>query len=246
MSQQAANPSSRHKLLILLLLAVLLIVLGWYANAQLSLEQLAYQEQQLRSYITLYPWSAFAIGFTVYLALAFIPGTGGKAIAVGWLFGFWPALLIVTVGLTLAAMAIFSLSRYLVRDIIERRYANMVDIMNRHLEKEGAFYLLFLRMAHAPYSIVNPVSGASRVPAWTFCWTTIVGLLPANVIWIYVGLQLPSLGELASRGARAFIDLPLFITLILCGLFPVLVRWLKNKWQAQFSYFARDDDELHS
>ena len=246
MSQPVTNTSSRHKLLLLLSLAGLLIVAGWYANSHLSLDQLANQEERLRDYINLNPWLAFVGGFTIYLILAFIPGTGGKAVVVGWLFGFWKALLIVSVGLTLAAMGIFWLSRYLVRDSIERRYSNMVTVMNRHIEKEGVFYLLFLRMAHAPYSIVNPVSGASRVAAWTFFWTTIIGLLPANMIWIYVGLHLPSLGELAAQGPEAFINLPLFITLFLCALFPVLVRWLKNKWQAYTSTSHKDDDDFFS
>lgn len=243
MSKQSANTSSRHKLLLLLLVTALLLAVGWYAYTQLSLDQLANQEERLRDYITLHPWLGFFSGFTIYLILAFIPGTGGKAVIVGWLFGFWQALLIVTIGLTIAAMGIFSLSRYLVRDTIERRYSNMVRIMNRHLEKDGVFYLLFLRMAHAPYSIVNPVSGASRVPAWSFCWTTIVGLLPANVIWIYVGLHLPSLSELAANGAEAFINLPLLIALILCALFPLLIRWLKNRWQTTISKVSMEDDD---
>ena len=76
----------------------------------------------------------------------------------------------------------------------------MLSLMNRHIEKEGAFYLLTLRMAHAPYSIVNPVSGASRVPMWTFVWTTAIGLLPGTAVWAYVGVRLPSLRDLANSG----------------------------------------------
>ena len=123
-------------------------------------------------------------------------------------------------------MAIFSLSRYLFQESIERRYTNFVALMNKHLEKEGAYYLLALRMAHVPYSIVNPVSGASRVGSWTFCWTTALGLLPANAIWAYVGVRLPSLRELATNGAGALIDAPLIVTLVVCAALPHLVRWL--------------------
>jgi uncharacterized membrane protein YdjX (TVP38/TMEM64 family) len=172
------------------------------------------------------PWRSFFIGFGIYSGLALVPGTGGKAIVYGWLFGFWQALLIVTVGLTLGGMAIFSLSRYLFQESIERRYTNFVALMNKHLEKEGAYYLLALRMAHVPYSIVNPVSGASRVGSWTFCWTTALGLLPANAIWAYVGVRLPSLRELATNGAGSLIDAPLIVTLVACAALPHLVRWL--------------------
>ncbi len=127
-------------------------------------------------------------------------------------------------------MAIFFLSRYLIRESIERRYTRFLALMNKHLEKEGAFYLVTLRMLHAPFSIVNPVSGASRVQTWTFFWTTVVGLLPANAIWVYVGTRLPTLRELANSGPESLIDLPLIGVLVVCGILPFLIRWLVGQF----------------
>ncbi len=226
MSAFLTGTRSKRKLIILGIAAILLTGLAWYVNSHISLEQLAEQESRVRGYIALHPWRTFLVGFGIYALLSLVPGTGGKGIVYGWFFGFWQALIIVSVGLTLAAMAIFSLSRYLFRESIERRYTNPVALMNRHLAREGAFYLLALRMAHAPFSIVNPISGASRVRAWTFCWTTAAGLLPANAIWVYVGVRLPSLGELASSGPGAFIDLPLIFAMLGCAALAPLVRWL--------------------
>jgi uncharacterized membrane protein YdjX (TVP38/TMEM64 family) len=184
------------------------------------------QEQRLRDVIATHPWRSFFIGFGVYTALSLIPGTGGKAIIYGWLFGFWQAMVIVIVGLSSTAMVIFSLSRYLFRDRIERRYTSFLSLMNRHIEKEGAFYLLTLRMAHAPFSIVNPVSGASRVRAWTFFWTTVVGLLPGTVVWAYLGMRLPSLRDLAISGPASLLDPLLFGALAASAALPLLFRWL--------------------
>lgn len=221
---------SQRKLVIVSLVFLLLLVLAWYANNLFSLEDLALQEDRLRSAIAQNPVRSFLIGFLIYTLLALVPGTGGKAIIYSWLFGFWQAMFIVTVGLSIAAMVIFMLSRYLFQASIERRYTSFVAAMNAHIEKEGAFYLLTLRMMHAPFSIVNPVSGASRVQSWTFLWTTVVGLIPANAIWAYVGLRLPSLRELATQGTSAFIDAPLILSLIACGAFPILVRWLLKRF----------------
>ncbi|UCH39611.1 MAG: TVP38/TMEM64 family protein [Gammaproteobacteria bacterium] len=226
MSTLHATGRTRRKLLIFAIAAILLTTLAWYVNQYISLEQLAEQEGRVRAYIATNPWYSFIIGFGIYAGLALVPGTGGKAIVYGWLFGIWQAVIIVTVGLTLGAMIIFSLSRYLFQESIERRYTNFVSLMNKHLEKEGAYYLLALRMAHVPYSIVNPVSGASRIRTWTFCWTTAVGLLPNNIIWVYVGVRLPSLHELASSGPGSLIDPPLIAALIGCAALPHLVRWL--------------------
>ena len=227
---------------IFVITALILAALTWYSNTHISLATLALQENRLRNAIALYPWRSFWLGFGIYQVLALIPGTGGKAVVYGWLFGFWQALIIVTVGLTVAAMLIFSLSRFLFRESIEQRYAHFLVPLNNHLDREGAFYLLTLRMAHAPFSVINPACGASRIRGWTFLWTTVAGLLPANAIWVYVGLRLPSLGDLVDKGARAFIDLPLLTALVVCAALPVVIRW----GIGHFGFSARPAKNHHS
>ncbi|MBT8114990.1 MAG: VTT domain-containing protein [Arenicella sp.] len=221
---------NRRKPLIIAISGIVFLVLALYIRNYVSLEQLAIQEERFRSLIALNPTRSFLLGFGIYIVLSLVPGTGGKGVVYGWLFGFWQAVTIVTIGLTVTGMIIFSLSRYLFRESIERRYPRFVALMNKHIKKEGAFYLLTLRMAHAPFSIVNPISGASRVSAWTFFWTTLVGLIPANAIWVYVGIRLPSLREFADSGAGAFIDPPLIAALVACGLLPLLVRLLVRRF----------------
>lgn len=239
MTRQPGIRRLRKPLVFALLLSALLL-LSWYVRSNVSLQQLVNQEIQIRALIADRPWCSFLAGFAIYQALAFVPGTGGKAIVWGWLFGFWPALLIVSVGLTIAAMAIFLMSRYLFQDAVERRFGNYLGVMHKHLEKEGAYYLLTLRMLHFPFSIVNPVSGASRIPAWTFLWTTVVGLMPSNVIWIFVGISLPSLQELAAAGPTALISLPLALALAGLGALPILVRLLLRYFVAPQELSRKD------
>jgi uncharacterized membrane protein YdjX (TVP38/TMEM64 family) len=227
------------------IIAVLLAVLAWYVNYYVSLEELVIHEERIRSHIAHNPLRSFLLGFGIYMALALIPGTGGKAIVYGWLFGFWQALTIVTVGLALAALVIFSLSRYLFQASIERRYDRVVSLMNKHIEKEGAFYLLTLRLVSAPFSIVNPVSGVSRIRTWTFFWTTVVGLLPANTIWVYVGIRLPSLRDLANSGPGAFIDLSLIGALVAVAMLPFLIRWLVSRFGIPATGSEIHDATLH-
>ena len=245
MNIPATRPRKKPRLVIFTIAAILLATLAWYLNNYVSIDELADQESRLRASIALNPWRSFVIGFCIYTVMALVPGTGGKAIVYGWLFGFWQAVTIVTVGLTIAAMVIFSLSRYLIRESIERRYTANLSLMNKHLEKEGAFYLIALRMLHAPFSIVNPVSGASRVQTWTFFWTTVVGLLPANSIWVYVGIRLPSLHELARSGPESFIDLPLLGALVVCGTLPFLIRWLVGHFGIPVSKDNSHDATIH-
>lgn len=244
MSKPIRHKRGGGKLLVLLLAAVTLAILAWYVNNNFSLGELADEEIRLRDFIEANPVRSFLVGFGIYIVAALVPGTGGKGIVYGWLFGFWQAVTIVTIGLTGSAMLIFFLSRYLLQEYIERRYTNFVTVMNSHIEKEGAFYLLMLRMAHAPYSIVNPVSGASRVSTWTFFWTTSIGLLPANAIWVYVGIRLPSLHELADAGAEAFLDLPLFMMLVAVAVLPWLIRALIKRFGVATSEVTPDEFEI--
>jgi uncharacterized membrane protein YdjX (TVP38/TMEM64 family) len=83
------------------------------------------------------------------------------------------------------------------------------------------------------------------VRTWTFFWTTVVGLLPANAIWVYVGIRLPSLRELASSGPDAFIDLPLIGALVACATLPLLIRWLVGRFGIPATKTPIHDANLH-
>ena len=96
-----------------------------------------------------------------------------------------------------------------------------------------------------PYSIVNPVSGASRIRTWTFFWTTAIGLLPANAIWVYVGVKLPSLNELATSGAGALVDPALILAMIGCAALPHLVRWLISHYGIPSDQIPSDENSRH-
>jgi uncharacterized membrane protein YdjX (TVP38/TMEM64 family) len=212
---------------------VLAVVLGatltWYVKNYVSVDQLVAQEERLRQTIMERPWRSFAIGLAIYTIVSLVPGTSGKSVIFGWLYGFWQAVPLILFGLTGAAMAIFYLSRYVFRGWIEHRYERFLAALNRHLKKEGAFYLLTLRMAHFPYSIINLASGASRVQARTFCWTTLVGLLPGTAVFAYVGVRLPSLEELAAHGPGSFIDSHLIIALAVSATFPFVFRYVAQR-----------------
>lgn len=218
-----------HKVLVFVIAAAALAGLAWYVKNHVSLEQLIEQENRLRDYIADKPWRAFLAGLGIYAVVSLVPGTSGKSVIFSWLFGFWRGVIMIILGLTAAAMVIFALSRYVFRERIENRYGRFLTLLNKHIRKEGAFYLLTLRMAHAPYSIINLASGASRVETWTFCWTTMVGLLPGTLVWAYVGARLPSLAELSTKGADSLLDAPLIAALVLSALLPFLIRLCVSK-----------------
>lgn len=61
----------------------------------------------------------------------------------------------------------------------------------RDLGVGGAPILLAARLIPiVPYSPIGYVAGATRVPLWTFAWTTVVGILPLTILVIVLGTRL--------------------------------------------------------
>lgn len=229
MNAPARRRGLKRRILILALAVAALAALAWYVKNYVTIDELIVREQQVRDSIALRPWRSFGIGLAIYTLVSLVPGTSGKSVIIGWLFGFSRAVVMIIAGLTVAALAMFYLSRFVFRGEIEHRYGKFLGALNRHLEREGAFYLLALRMAHFPYSIINLAGGASRVRVRTFCWTTAVGLLPGTAVFVWVGMRLPSLDEVARNGAGSLIDAPLVAALAASAAFPLVFRWVARK-----------------
>lgn len=219
----------KRKLLVLLVAVAVVAALAWIVRENLSVEQLVQQEQSLRGWIENHPWKAFAAALGVYSVVSLVPGTSGKSIILGWFYGFLQGIVIVDIGLTVAAYVMFALSRYVLREAIQARMGDMMQRIDRAIQRDGAFYLLTLRMMHVPYTLVNYCSGASSVRGTTFVWTTSVGLLPGTMLFVYVGTQLPTLRQLVEQGAESLVRPSVIAALIAMGALPLamrsLVRW---------------------
>jgi len=111
----------KRKLLAVGLLIVFLALVLFAFREYLTLDKLVAHEEQLRQMVANNPLVAVFVGFVLYVLLSLIPGTAGKSVVYGWLFGFWWAIIQVNVGLTIAALATFYFSRYLFRDCIASR-----------------------------------------------------------------------------------------------------------------------------
>ena len=225
----------KRRLWLIGLIAIGLAVIAWLGRSHFSLEELARHERELRGAISVYPVLSWCIGFGIYYLLAMVPGTRGKAVAYGWLFGFWPALLLVNISLTAAAMTAFFLSRHFVRVFIRDRYHVQLLGANRALEKEGAWYVILLRVLPVPYSLTNYLLGATSVAPRTFWWATHVGLIPSNIAFVFVGSELPSLGQIADEGLAALFSWELATGVVVLSLLPFIVHWIVTRFRAGFT-----------
>ena len=219
-----------RRLLFIVLILLVFILLGLVAQRVPSFEWVVEHEQHLREQVSSSPWSSWGVGTTLYVILSLVPAMAGKSVIAGWLFGFWPAVAMIEDGLTTAAVITFLLTRFVWRDMIPQRYRARIGVLSRRVESEGAFYLLLVRFAHVPYSLVNYAAGVTSIPLFTFCWTTVIGLLPRVTVLAFIGSRLPSLQVVAEKGVLSFIDLPLFLALALSALLPFFVRPLLRRF----------------
>lgn len=223
--KQRQQGSLNQRVLATLAIVAGLALLGMIAQQYTSLNWLIKQELRLRDLVQSRFVVSCIIGFIIYTALALIPGTPGKAVICGWLFGFWPAVLIVDGALTVAALLTFLTSRYLFRELIESRLGGHLERFRRHLRSHHGFSLLMLRLLHAPFSLVNYLGGATNiVPIRTFWWTTQLGVLPGTMIFVFAGTRIPNLSTIADRGVFGLLDLPLVVALATTSILPVTVN----------------------
>lgn len=206
-------------------LVATLLVVALQIRDHASMEMLIRHEASLREQIARHNWQAWWIGLGVYFLTALIPGTGGKSMVYGWLFGLWSAVLLVNVALTLAAIVTFLVSRHLLREVVESRLAIHSQRLNSHLATDGRFYLLQIRMAHAPFTLVNYSCGILRVSTHTFWWTTQLGLLPGTIVFVFAGTRVPSLEVIAERGPLSLLDPWMLFALAASAVAPAAFRW---------------------
>jgi uncharacterized membrane protein YdjX (TVP38/TMEM64 family) len=216
----------------LITLSVLVVTAGvcWVLlREHLTLEELARHEHRLRSALAEHRFAGLAAGLLVYSLVSLIPGTTGKSLVIGWLFGLLQGVLLVNIGLTVAAIASFLLSRYLLRDVLQSKFPVRLQLLDRAIERDGAFYVFALRMLHAPYTVTNYVMGATCISTRSFWWSTQSGMLPGNIVFVYAGTQLPTLSQAAEEGLSGVFSLELIAAFTLVGIFPLIVKWIMHR-----------------
>ncbi|HSG72053.1 MAG TPA: VTT domain-containing protein [Planctomycetaceae bacterium] len=195
-----------------------------------TFEQLVRYETQVRSFLEEHAVLGLLIGFVSYFLLSLIPGTAGKSVIYGWLFGFWQGIVIVDCALTAAAVVTFLLIRSLLRESLRSRFMLVMERLDKVIERDGAFYLFALRMMHAPFTATNYAMGATSLDLKSFWWATQLGLIPGSIVFVFAGTQIPTLEEVVQQGAGAVFSTNVILALVLVGLFPLALRWSVRRY----------------
>jgi uncharacterized membrane protein YdjX (TVP38/TMEM64 family) len=171
--------------------------------------------------------AVFFLAYVLVTALS-LPGAAVMTLAGGAIFGLFWGLVIVSFASTLGATLAMLISRRLLGDVVQRRFARQLESINQGLVRDGGFYLFSIRMVPLfPFFVVNLVMGLTPIATWTYYWVSQVGMLPGTFVFVFAGTQLAAVegvGDVLSPG--------LIVALSLLGLFPLLARklvgWLRS------------------
>ena len=133
----------------------------------------------------------------VVAVVLFVPGLP-LTLGAGFLFGFWRALVLVSIASTAAAALAFLIARYLARDAVERmaKKNSKFAAIDRAIGKEGWKVVALLRLSPlVPYSLSNYFYGLTSVRFGHYLATSWAAMLPATVLYVYLGAAGRTIGE---------------------------------------------------
>ena len=235
-------------------LVVLLALLGlwlaywyWDLGQWLTLEQLKASRDTLISLYADQPVKTALTFFGVYVlaaALSF-PGASILTLAAGAIFGWAMGLLLVSFASSLGALLAFWASRYLLRDVIEKRFGKLLQPINEGLAKDGTFYLLTLRLVPLfPFWLINLLMGLTTLGARRFYIVSQIGMLVGTAVYVNAGTQLAAIDTAAD-----VLSPGLIASLVLLGVFPLMAKVMvdvlqRRKLYARWPRPARFDRNL--
>ncbi|HHQ4669602.1 TPA: FAD-dependent oxidoreductase [Aeromonas veronii] len=163
----------------------------------------------------------FVLIYVLSTALS-LPGASLLTLGGSAVFGVAWGLLLVSFASTIGATLAFLSARFLLRDWVTARFGDKLATFQSGMAKEGAFYLLSLRLIPIfPFFLVNLLMGLTPIRVSTYYWVSQLGMLPGTFVYVLAGSEL---GQLTSTGN--ILSPGLMVALTLLGLMPWLVKKL--------------------
>jgi len=171
--------------------------------------------------------AGFMALYIVQTALS-LPGAAILSLAAGAIFGPFMGTVYANIAATLGATLAFLATRYLLRDVVLKKFGSRLEGMNKELETRGFNYLLFLRLVPLfPFFLINLAAGLTRLPLRTFFFGTMFGIIPGGFVYVNAGASLATIDSLA--GVASPRVLGSFVLLGLFALIPVFYNKYKQK-----------------
>lgn len=188
---------------------------------------LSYVRASQERFAALYAGHRFAViaaYMVIYILVTSLslPGAAIMTLAGGALFGLWTGTVVVSFASTMGATLACFISRFILRDWVQRKFGEKLKTVNEGIEKEGAFYLFTLRLIPVfPFWLINLVMGLTRMPLSTFYWVSQAGMLAGTIVYVNAGKELAKINSLSG-----ILSPGLILSFVFLGLFPITTKKL--------------------
>ncbi|WP_417442336.1 FAD-dependent oxidoreductase [Idiomarina abyssalis] len=214
--------SAKKLLLLLVIITLFVSAFAFDLTQYLSLDVLKEKQQQLNQLFVDYPFTVFAIYFVIYVVTTALslPGATILTLGSGAIFGLGWGLLLASFAASLGAFLAFLSARFILHDWVQEKFGDRLTAINRGMERDGAFYLLSLRLVPLfPFFVINLVMGLTKIKVWTFYWVSQVGMLLGTAVYVNAGTQLAQISSLGD-----VVSADLIGAFVLLGIFPLIAK----------------------
>ena len=212
----------RRVLVLVLICALVGAFFAFDLNRYFSLDFFRSQQDAITDYHEANPWRAAFIFFVMYVAVTglSLPGAAIMTLVAGAIFGLFLGTVLVSFASTIGATLAFLVARFLLRDMVQRKFGDKIRSVNRGVEKDGAFYLFTLRLVPLfPFFVINLVMGLTPIRTAVFFLVSQVGMLAGTIVYVNAGTQLGQIESVSGILSPALIG-----SFVVLGIFPLIAK----------------------
>jgi len=176
---------------------VLIFAMGW--NRYLSLDTLRDHGQTFRGFTADHYLLSLLILMLLFAALtaSVVPGVFFVTITAGYLFGPWVGGVATSIAATAGALVVYAVTRSALGEALRRKAERDRGLMQKvcdAIDKDTFWYVLASRLAVVvPFHMINIAAGMMAVRLGPYTLATVIGLLPAHIIYCWIGARLNTL-----------------------------------------------------
>jgi uncharacterized membrane protein YdjX (TVP38/TMEM64 family) len=175
----------------------LIFAMGW--NRYLSLDTIRVHGQDFRAFTA----DHYVVSLLILVALfavltaSVVPGVFFVTITAGYLFGPWVGGVSTSIAATAGALIVYAVARSALGEALRRKAERDAGLMQRvcaAIDRDTFWYVLASRLAVVvPFHMINIAAGVMAVRLTPYTFATVIGLLPAHIIYCWIGARLNTL-----------------------------------------------------
>jgi uncharacterized membrane protein YdjX (TVP38/TMEM64 family) len=184
---------------LIVMAGVIALIFGMGWNRYLSLATIRDHGGDLKAFAADHYILALLIlmaGFTL-LTASVTPGVFFVTITAGYLFGPWVGGIATAIAATLGALIVYAVARTALGEALRRKAERDKGLMQKvcaAIDRDTFWYVLASRLAVVvPFHMINVAAGLMAVRLPPYAVATVIGLLPAHIIYCWIGSRLNAL-----------------------------------------------------